>query len=237
MPVETDFRLVGVGWLGVIRGHIRDHIVQVDGLIHLKIAVPNHIRQLDGSKNYTHAVALSLQAQHSAHCAACRKDDLAFLKVAHLRSVSVKGPGHAVAGNGLDGLVAIFHEDDVRLVFHRRIALGGNAELDLRFGKRMRVERVNDRCVRMQLHVENIGVVADRWAGSRAHRTLRMIFAGRRCVLASSHYQANNHSLEQHVADRALCLQSKRAILGGTHQSPACLAANAPMNGSLKYLP
>src|ERR1035437_2690348 len=101
----------------------------------------------------------------------------------------------------------------------------------------MRVERVNDRCVRMQLHVENIGVVADRWAGSRVHRTLRMIFAGRRCVLASSHYLADNHSLEHDVAEQPLFLQSKRSIHGGTHQSPACLAANAPMNGSLKYLP
>ena len=86
---------------------------------------------------------LAVQAEHAAYGTAGREGNLAFLKITQLRRVSVKSPSKAIAGDGLDCLVAVFHHDDVGLVVDLWIALRSDAELDLGFGKRMRVHGVN----------------------------------------------------------------------------------------------
>ena len=63
LHVHAGLRLVGVGWLGVIRRNIRNHVVQVDRLIHLKTPVTNDIGDLHWAENYAHCVALALEAQ------------------------------------------------------------------------------------------------------------------------------------------------------------------------------
>ena len=80
----------------VVRRDIRDHVVQIDGLIHLEAAVQNYVGELDGAQNYADRIALTIQTQHTANGAARRKDNLAHLEIADLRRIGVKGPGQAI---------------------------------------------------------------------------------------------------------------------------------------------
>ena len=165
LPVEARLRLVGVGWLRVVRRHIRDHVVQVDGLVHLEVSVANHIGELNGAKNHAHRVALALETQHATHGAAGGEDHLAFLKIADLRRIRVEGPRHAIGGDRLDGFIAVFHEDDVRLVLDGGIAARSDSKLKLRLREGVRIYRMNDSCFGMELGIEDVLTDAKARAG------------------------------------------------------------------------
>jgi hypothetical protein len=157
ISVEARVRLRrGIRRLGVIWRDVRDHVVQIDSLVHFEAAVQNHVGELDGAEDHTDRITLPVQAHDSADGAACRKDNLAHLKIADLRRIGVKCPGHAVCGDGLDGLVSVLHEDDARLVVDRWIATGSDSKFDLRRRQRVRINGMNDGCFGMQLRIEEI---------------------------------------------------------------------------------
>ena len=179
IPVDARVRLRRcIRRLGVVWRDIRDHVVQVDSLIHLEAAVQNYVGELDGAQDHADRIALTIETQDTANGAARRKDNLAHLKVADLRRIGVKRPGKAVRRDGLDGLVSVLHEDDARLVIDRGIPTRSDSKFDLRRRQRVRIDGVNDGRLRMQFRIEEI--LRDACAPSgvgASRRGLRLLFA------------------------------------------------------------
>ena len=99
---------------------------------------------MNGPQDDRYIIALAFQRYDSAHSTAGGKDDFSELEFADVRRVGVEGPGHAIGGDGADGLVALLHQDNAGLVFDGWIGLGSDPEFALAIGERVQVDGFED---------------------------------------------------------------------------------------------
>ncbi len=161
--------------MGKIGSGVGKHIREVNRRIHGNAGLTDDVGELNGPQDDRYIIALAFQRYDSAHSTAGGKDNFSELEFADVRRVGVEGPGHAIGGDGADGLVALLHQDNVGLVFDGRIMLGSDPEFALAIGERVQVDRLQDGGVRMIPQIENIrhgsvaaGKAAELWVASPA---------------------------------------------------------------------
>ena len=137
-PVIEDRGLRGGGLevddRGKIGRLIHQRLGRIDVAIDDEVAVLDHVSDLHRREFNGDRAAAAGQLPNPTDGAARGKDDLAFLKLTHMRARGIETPAHAIGAVALDGLVALLHEDDVRRVGDFRVALGGYTILSLQKG-------------------------------------------------------------------------------------------------------
>ena len=131
IPVDARVRLRRcIRRLRVIWRNVRDHVVQVDSLIHLETAVQNHIGELDGAQNHTDRIALTIELITRPTARLVANTTLPSWNSLTCGALASKVQVKPSVETDLMALSPFFHQDDARLVVDRGIATRSDSKFE-----------------------------------------------------------------------------------------------------------
>ena len=90
-----------------LRAFDRECLREIDRLIHLELAVANHLGDVHRAEHHSKSVSRPLDGEHPTHCPARQEKDLAGLNIARALGVGIERPDEPLRTDRADGAGAL----------------------------------------------------------------------------------------------------------------------------------